>query len=64
MPSTVSVSSEDRFSKRFNRRFSLFLAPISRFPTPLPPAGLEKERVLFLRKELSPKEATGIGVLP
>lgn len=34
--SIVSVSTEDRFSKRFNRRFSLFLAPISRFSIPLP----------------------------
>lgn len=46
------VSTVDRFSKRFNRRFSLSLAPISRFSLPLPPPphprGLaERERVLF-----------------
>lgn len=34
---SVSVSTVDRFSKRFNRRFSLSLAPISRFSLPLPP---------------------------
>lgn len=31
------VSTVDRFSKRFNRRFSLSLAPISRFSLPPPP---------------------------
>lgn len=44
------VSTVDRFSKRFNRRFSLSLAPISRFSLPPPPhpRGLaERERVLF-----------------
>lgn len=42
------VSTVDRFSKRFNRHFSLSLAPISRFslPPPFPGVGRKRESPL------------------